>query len=92
MHQKRVNHPSRDTNVSVTFSENVIGKKVVDLEPTSPPFETAEAATREPTEITSSEFSDNATPQETVSMQPQAQPRYPTRECKAPQRLGFEAK
>ena len=92
MHQKRVNHPSRDTNVSVTFSENAIGKEVVDLEPTSPQLETAEAATREPTEIPGSEFTDNATAQETASAQPQAQPRYPTRERKSPQRLGFDAK
>ena len=67
-------------------------KKVVDLEPTCPQLETAEAAMQEPTEIPSSEFSDNATAQETANMQPQAQPRYPTRERKAPQRLGFDAK
>ena len=89
MHQKHVDPPSRNTDVvNVTFPEYAIGKEVIDVKPiTSPQLE---SAMREPTEIQSSKFSNNATAQATATAQPQAQTRYPTQQCKAPQCLGFD--
>ncbi|KAL9979213.1 hypothetical protein ACROYT_G016843 [Oculina patagonica] len=93
MHQKREDSLNGTTEVSVTPSNDAIAQDVVDIQPVTPPqIETAENATPEPSEIISSESSSNAATHATAMAQSQPQPRYPTRQRKAPQRLGFDTK
>ena len=68
---------------------NVVSNQdVVDVPAiTSPQSETAEVPKKEPI----SEPGNDATVHPTATAQPQAQPRYPTRQQKAPQHLGFDS-
>ena len=87
MHQQRgsqIDHAKRNANVSVTPPNVGRNQDVVDVPAiTSPQSETAEVPKKEPI---SEPGNDPAT-----TAQPQAQPRYPTRQRKAPQRLGFDS-
>ena len=90
MHQKhgsQIIHPIRGENVAVTPIPNiVIDKEVVEIPPiTTPRSETVETIPKEPI----SELDNAVTAQAVAIAQPQAGPRYPTRQRKAPQRLGF---
>ena len=90
MHQQRgskIDHAKRNANVSVT-PPNVVSKKdVLDVPAiTSPQSETAEVPKKEPI----SDPGNDVTAHPTATAQPQAKPRYPTRQRKAPQRLGFD--
>ena len=91
MHQQRglqIDHAKRNANVSVTPPNVVSNQNVVDVPAiTSPQSETAEVSKKEPI----SEPGNDATAHTTANAQPQAQPRYPTRQRKAPQRLGFDS-
>ena len=87
MHQQRgsqIDHAKRNANISVTPPNVVSNQDVVDVPAiTSPQSETAEVPKKEPI---SEPGNDPA-----ATAQPQAQPRYPTRQRKAPQRLGFDS-
>ena len=93
MHQKRgsqIVHPNRRADVSVTspIPNIAIDKEVVNIPPTATPrSEIVETSPKEPI----SELGKAATAQATATAQPQAEPRYPTRQRKAPQRLGFDS-
>ncbi|KAL9984702.1 hypothetical protein ACROYT_G007028 [Oculina patagonica] len=93
MHQKHEDSLNGTTEVSVTPSNDAITQDVVDIQPVAPPqIETAKNATPEPSEIISSESRSNAATHATAIAQSQPQPRYPTRQRKALQRLGFDTK
>ena len=87
MHQQlgsQIDHAKRNANVSVTPPNVGRNQDVVDVPAiTSPQSETAEVPKKEPI---SEPGNDPA-----ATAQPQAQPRYPTRQRKAPQRLGFDS-
>ena len=92
MHQKhgsQIVHLDRGENVSVTPILNiVIDKEVIDIPPIATPQpETVETNPREPI----SELGKAATAHATAIAQPQTRPRYPTRQRKAPQCLGFDS-
>ena len=92
MHQKhgsQIVHPNRGENVSVTpIPDIVIDKAVVEIPPVATPrSETVETSPKEPI----SKLGNAATAQATAIAQSQAGPRYPTRQRKAPQRLGFDS-
>ena len=92
MHQKhgsQIVHPNRGENVSVTPIPNiVIVKEIVDIPPIATPRpETVETNPKEPI----SKLGKAATAHATAIAQPQTGPRYPTRQRKAPQRLGFDS-
>ena len=91
MHQQRgsqIDHAKRNANVSVTSTNVVRNQDVVDVRAiTSPQSESAEVPKKEPI----SEPGNDATAHPTATAQPQAQPRYPTRQRKAPQHLGFDS-
>ena len=84
MHQQRgsqIDHAKRNANISVTPPNVVSNQDVVDVPAiTSPQSETAEVPKKEPI----SEPGNDATAHRTASAQSQAQPRYPTRQRKAP--------
>lgn len=87
MHKKRESSVDRTADISVTVPEVVHDN--VGVEPIAHPR--TESTIQEPIEVQSSENSSNATAQATAPAQPQSQqPRYPSRERKAPQRLGFD--
>ncbi|MCV6575625.1 MAG: hypothetical protein OIF58_07820, partial [Cohaesibacter sp.] len=87
MHKKRESSVDRTADISVTVPEVVHDN--VGVEPIAHPR--TECTIQEPTEVQSIENSSNATAQATAPAQPQSQqPRYPSRERKAPQRLGFD--
>ena len=66
----------------------MIDKEVVDIPPTATPrSEIVETGPKEPI----GELGKAATAQATAIAQPQAEPRYPTRQRKAPQRLGLDS-
>ena len=91
MHQQResqIDHAKRNANVSVTPPNVVSNQNVVDVPAiTSPQSETAEVPKKE----LISESGNDATAYPTATAQSQAQPRYPTRQRKAPQRLSFDS-
>ena len=91
MHQLRgsqIDRAKRNANVSVTPPNVVSNQDVVDVpEITSPQSETAEVPKKEPI----SEPGNDPTAHPTATVQSQAQPRYPTRQRKAPQRVGFDS-
>ena len=92
MHQKhgsQIVHPNRGENVSVTPIPNiVIVKEIVDIPPIATPRpETVETNPKEPI----SKLGKAATAHATAIAQPQTGPRYPTRQRKAPQHLGFDS-
>ena len=91
MHQQRgsqIDHAKRNANVSVTPPNVGRNQDVVDVPAiTSPQSETAEVPKKEPI----SEPGNDATAHPAATAQPQAQPRYPTRQRKAPQRLVFDS-
>ena len=79
---------NRTADLGVTAPSRAVNQDNVDVEPTT--HLRMETATREPTEAQSSENSSDAAAQAITPVQPQTQPRYLTRERKAPQRLGFD--
>ena len=87
MHQKhgsQISHPISGEKVTVTpVPYIVIDKEVVEIPPITPRSETVETIPKEPI----SELGNAATAQAAAIAQPQAGPRYPTRQRKAPQRL-----
>ena len=89
MHQKhgsQIIHPISGENVTVTpIPDIVIDKEIPPI--TTPRSETVETIPKEPI----SELDNAATAQAAAIAQPQAGPRYPTRQRKAPQRLGFDS-
>lgn len=89
MHQKhgsQIIHPISGENVTVTpIPDIVIDKEIPPI--TTPRSETVETIPKEPI----SELDNTATAQAAAIAQPQAEPRYPTRQRKAPQRLGFDS-
>ena len=91
MHQQRgsqIDHAKRNANISVTPPNVVSNQDVVDVPAiTSPQSETAEVPKKEPI----SEPGNDPTAHPTATVQSQAQPRYPTRQRKAPQRVGFDS-
>ena len=91
MHQQfgsQIDHAKCNTNVSVTPPNVVSNQDVVDVPAiTSPQSETAEVPKKEPI----SEPGNDATAHPTATAQPQAQPRYPMQQQKAPQHLGFDS-
>ena len=91
MHQKHGSqmHPIHGENVAVTpIPDIVIDKEVVEIPLiTTPRSETVETIPKEPI----SELDNAVTAQAAAIAQPRAGPRYPTRQRKAPQRLGFDS-
>ena len=78
----------QNANLSVTPPNVVSNQDVVDVPAiTSPQSETAEVPKKEPI----SEPGNDATAHPTATAQPQAQPRYPMQQQKAPQHLGFDS-
>ena len=89
MHQKhgsQIIHPISGENVTVTPIPDIVIDKEIPPIPT-PRSETVETIPKEPI----SELDNAATAQAAAIAQPQAGPRYPTRQRKAPQRLGFDS-
>ena len=91
MHQQRgskIDHLKRNANVSVTPPNVASNQDVVGVPAITPPqSETAEVPKKEPI----SDPGNDVTAYPTATSQPQAKPRYPTRQRKAPQRLGFDS-
>ena len=86
--ESQIDHAKRNANVSVTPPNVVSNQNVVDVPAiTSPQSETAEVPKKE----LISESGNDATAYPTATAQSQAQPRYPTRQRKAPQRLSFDS-
>ena len=85
MHQKHRRNQDRKPGISVIPSN-----EIVDIQPVTPPqTQTAENATLNPNETKGSKNGNNANTQAAATAQYRPQPRYPTRQRKAPQRLGF---
>ena len=85
-HGSQIIHPISGENVTVTpIPDIVIDKEIPPI--TTPRSETVETIPKEPI----SELDNAATAQAAAIAQPQAGPRYPTRQRKAPQRLGFDS-
>ena len=81
MHQKHVGNQNSKPEISVASD-------IVDILSVAPlETETAEYATLKPKKTTGSENGNNAHAYAAVTAQ--TQPRHPTRQRKAPQRLGF---
>ena len=87
LHKKHKSSVDRTADISVTIPEVVHDN--VGVEPIAHPR--TESTIQELIEVQSSKNSSNATAPATAPVQPQSQqPRYPSRERKAPQRLGFD--
>ena len=87
MHQNHLSNKDSKPEISVTHSNDT-----TDLQPVTPPqADTAEKSTLKPNETKSSENDNDEDTHAAATAQPQHQPqtRYPTRQRKAPQRLGF---
>ena len=87
MHQNHLSNKDSKAEISVTHSNDT-----TDLQPVTPPqADTAEKSTLKPNETKSSENDNDEDTHAAATAQPQHQPqtRYPTRQRKAPQRLGF---
>ena len=87
MHQNHLSNKDSKPEISVTHSNDT-----TDLQPVTPPqADTAEKSTLKPNETKSSENDNDGDTHAAATAQPQHQPhtRYPTRQRKAPQRLGF---
>ena len=91
MHQQRgskIDNVKRSANVSMTPPNVVSNQDVVDVPAiTSAQSETAEVPRNEPI----SDPGNDVIAHPTATAQPQAKPRYPTRQRQAPQRLGFDS-
>ena len=85
MHQKHLSNKDSKPEISVTHSNDT-----TDIQPvTHPQAETAEKSTLKPNETKSSENDNDEDAHAAATAQPQPHTRYPTRQRKAPQRLGF---
>ena len=85
MRQKHWRNQDSKPEISVTPLN-----EIVDIQPVTPPqTKTADIATLNPNETKGSEKSNNANTQAAATAQYRPQPRYPTRQRKAPQRLEF---
>lgn len=83
MHQKHRRNQDSKPGISVIPSN-----EIVDIQPVTPP-QTAENATLNANETKGSKNGNNANTQAATTVQYRPQPRYPTRQLKASQRLGF---
>ena len=81
MHQKRGSQIVHNADVSVTSPNIVIDQRVVDIPPIATPR--SEIAEPDPKESIS-ELGKDTTAQATATANSQAEPRYPTRQRKAP--------
>ena len=85
IHQKYLSNKDSKPEISVTHSNDTTDIQLV----TPPQAETAEKSTLKRNETKSSENDNNEDAYAAATAQPQPQTRYPTRQRKAPQRLGF---
>ena len=85
MHQKYLSNKDSRPEISVAHSNDTTDIQLV----TPPQVETAEKATLKPNETKSSENNSDEDTHTAATAQPQLQTRYPIRQCKAPQCLGF---
>ena len=87
MHQNHLSNKDSKPEISVTHSNDTTG-----LQPVTPPqADTAEKSTLKPNETKSSENDNDEDTHAAATAQPQHQPQthYPTRQRKAPHRLGL---
>ena len=85
MPRKYLSNKYSKPEISVTHSNDTTDIQLV----TPPQAETAEKSTLKPNETKSSENDNDEDAHAAATAQPQPKTRYPTRQRKAPQRLGF---
>ena len=85
MHQNYLSNKDSKPEISVTHSNDTTDIQLV----TPPQAKTAEKSTLKPNETKSSENDNDEDAHAAATAQPQPKTRYPTRQRKAPQRLGF---
>ena len=85
MHQNHLSNKDSKPEISVTHSNDTTDIQLV----TPPQAKTAEKSTLKPNETKSSENDNDEDAHAAATAQPQPKTRYPTRQRKAPQRLGF---
>ena len=85
MHQNHLSNKDSKPEIIVTHSNDTTDIQLV----TPPQTETAEKSTLKPNETKSSENDNDEDAHAAATAQPQPKTRYPTRQRKAPQRLGF---
>ena len=85
IHQKYLRNKDSKPETSVTHSKDTTVIQLV----TPPQAKTAEKSTLKPNETKSSENDNDEDAHAAATAQPQPKTRYPTRQRKVPQRLGF---
>ncbi|RMX44335.1 hypothetical protein pdam_00022142 [Pocillopora damicornis] len=83
--KKYLSNKDSKRETSVTHSNDTTDIQMV----TPPQTETAEKSTLKPNETKSSENDNDEDAHAAATAQPQPHTHYPTRQCKAPQRLGL---
>ena len=95
MHQKhgsQIVHPNRNVDVSVTSPNIMTDQEAVDIPPIAiPPSETTEISPKEPISELGKDAATQATAPRNVWLSNLNHHAYPTRQRKAPQRLGFDS-